>query len=126
MAAYAKDVVHYGHDPYGTLRGKVHPFLTLGAEMLSNEDYFNRPIRNREDPFIQQLEQSAMHVGAAFQPMSTRNLFSFESTGKHGTFQEIALPFVGITPAPKYITLGDVYQSSGRNTPRGSVRTRPR
>jgi hypothetical protein len=111
IASYMKDVVHYGRDPYGTLRGKVQPLLTLTAEMLSNKDYYNRPIRNREDPLVKQLEEAAAHVGTAFQPISMRGLFTLGQAQKKRTHEataaEILLPMVGITPAPKYITEGD-------------------
>lgn len=103
LPSYVKDVVHYAHDPYGAVRGKVHPALEMIMEMLSNEDYFGRHIRNSNDPLVKQMEEEAAHVGQTLEPMAVRPLLAPNKNGQ-GTTAEKILPFVGITDAPKYIT----------------------
>lgn len=101
--SYVKDVVHYAHDPYGAVRGKVHPLLSLILEMLSNEDYFGRHIRDANDPLVKQMISMAEHVGEAAEPMAVRPMFAPDKK-KQETTTEKLLPFIGITAAPRYIT----------------------
>ncbi len=103
LPSYVKDVVHYAHDPYGAIRGKVHPALEMIMEMLSNEDYFGRHIRNSDDPLVKQMEEEAAHIGQTIEPMAVRPLLAPDKSGQQTTAEKV-LPFIGITEAPKYVT----------------------
>jgi hypothetical protein len=98
LPSYVKDVYEYSHQPIKTLRGKIHPLLNTILEMLSNRDYFNRPIRNEEDSIVDQARQLAEHVGSGFEPFAVREALRPD---RGGSFGDKALPFVGITRAPK-------------------------
>lgn len=104
LPTYVKDVVHYGHDPYGTIKGKLHPLLETIMEMLSNEDYFGRHIMNHKDPLVKQMEDMAKHVGETLEPLAMRPLLAPQKQAKEETTAEKVLPFVGVTEAPKYVT----------------------
>lgn len=80
---------------------KAHPMISLVAEMLNNEDYYGVKIRNEDDPTVQQLKDSALHVLKSFQPFAFRGLQKERErgTGKKGQM----LPFIGVTPAPAYV-----------------------
>ncbi len=98
LPTYLKDVYHAKHDAYGMAVGKASPLITLTLEELSNKDHFGRHIRNKDDDALDQLLQSGVHIGKSFVPFSARNLFD-----ENKSFKEKALPFVGFTPAPKWI-----------------------
>lgn len=102
LPSYVKDVVHWTHDPYDTARGKIHPLLSLIMEMLSNKDYFDKPIRHSGDPIVKQMEEEAAHVGKTIEPIAARTLTGPDKKGQE-TMAEKVLPFIGITEAPKYI-----------------------
>lgn len=102
LPSYVKDVVHWSHDPYQTAKGKIHPLLSTMVEMLSNKDYFDRPIRNEKDPLVKQVRDTAMHIVEVFQPMATRPLTAPDKRHQE-TMSEKLLPFIGITEAPKYV-----------------------
>jgi hypothetical protein len=99
---YVKDVAHWVHDPTGTVKGKIHPLAELIWEMLSNEDYFGKHIRNSNDPIVKQMEDELKHVGEAVEPIAARPLTAPDKKGQETTAEKV-LPFVGITEAPKYI-----------------------
>jgi hypothetical protein len=71
IAGYFKDLYHVAHalpgSAWETAKGKLHPLLTLVADILSNEDFFGTEIRNPDDPFVQQMGRAGVHVdgGAA-------------------------------------------------------------
>lgn len=98
MPTYMKDVYHWGHDPVGTIKGKVHPLASLTLEMLSNKDYFGKPIRNANHPVVTQAAEAAKHILNTATPMSARALVD-----KRKATKEKLLPMIGITPAPKWI-----------------------
>ena len=102
LPSYVKDVVHWAHDPIGTIKGKIHPLLGLILEMLSNEDYFGKHIVNREDPLVQQMEEELKHSGETFEPMAARALTAPDKKGNETTSEKL-LPFVGVTEAPAYV-----------------------
>lgn len=97
LPTYMKDVYHYAVEPGRTLRGKVHPLANLIFEMLSNKDYFDKPIRNPHHPLVKQAEELAAHVAKAFLPISLEQ----GRKTQNKSLEEKVLPMVGITPAPR-------------------------
>lgn len=65
-----KDVYHYATDPVRTIENKTGPLLNTTIEMLHNRDFYDRPIRNVDDPFMKQLQQEADFVGRQFLPFT--------------------------------------------------------
>ena len=101
LPTYMKDVYHYGHDPVGTIEGKVHPLIGLSVQMLNNKDYYNRPIVNADDPLIQKMTDEAMYFGKSVEPISIKNFMQAKQSAMSA--EEQAAGFVGITRAPSYI-----------------------
>ncbi|MES1975445.1 MAG: hypothetical protein V4472_23560 [Pseudomonadota bacterium] len=81
---------------------KVHPSLALIGEMTFNEDYYGTAIRNPGDPLVSQFRDEIMHVFGAFEPFSSRGFRQQRRTG--ASVPEAALNFIGVTPAPGYVT----------------------
>lgn len=100
MPSYIKEVMSLWHDPTGWAKGKVHPLFTLILDMLSNRDYFNRPIAKPDDPLMEQLLELAKYPLSVSTPISVQGL----QRSEQGTLKEKVLPFVGFPRAPKYIT----------------------
>jgi hypothetical protein len=104
-APYVKDAYQMGRDPAGTLVHKTGPLVNTLAEMVTNKDYYDRPIRNLDDPVVKQLEQEAEFVGRQFLPFTLQPYFG--NSTKHpkpmpggNTPEHKAENFLGITPAP--------------------------
>lgn len=99
LPTYMKDVYHYGTDPLGTLKGKIHPLASLIWDMLSNKDFFDKPVRNPHHSLVKQAEELASFAAKQVVPFSARGN---QQKGAHRqSVQDRVLPFFGITPAPK-------------------------
>ena len=109
---YMKDIVHYEHDPVGTVTGKVHPFIEDIREMLMNKDFFGRDIRNSDDPFVKQMQDELEFAGKQFEPISVRQYQ--ESTAARQTPAERAEAFVGMTRAPAWFGESKAEQLAGK------------
>ena len=109
LPTYVKDVYHWTHDPWKTAKGKIHPFLGLILDMLSNRDFANKPIRNPNHPLVKQAQEAAKHVVQTLVPLSVKNVQQNKQKG----LQETVLPSFGITPAPKDISQPAAKQTRG-------------
>jgi hypothetical protein len=98
LPTYMKDIYHYGVAPLETLKNKVHPLLTITAEMLENKDFYGVKIRNEDDPFMQRRLQDMKYLGTTLTPLSIRNFQQERQTG--ASFGGAVKSFFGITPAP--------------------------
>jgi hypothetical protein len=103
LPSYMKDMYHYGTDPLGTMRGKIHPLLTLTWEMLSNKDYFDHPIRNRHHSAVKQALELAEYAAKTFEPIALRSGTRPGQRRDLRDTEEKLLPIIGITRAPKSI-----------------------
>ena len=109
---YMKDIMHYQHDPIGTLTGKVHPFVEDIREMLMNKDFYGRDIRNADDPFVQQVQQELAFAVKQFEPISVRQYEVGEAARQ--TEMEKAAAFVGVTRAPSWFSETKAEQLAGK------------
>lgn len=98
LPSYVKDIYHYATEPGKTLTDKTSPLISLTSEMVRNQDFYGKEIRNQDDPLVQQMLDSAKHVAKAAEPFGVRNLEQAQEAGQP-TAQKV-LPFIGITPAP--------------------------
>ena len=112
LPGYMKDVFHYAHDPVGTLEGKANPAITMGIEMLNNKDFFGRDIRNADDPWMQQLIDSAKYVGKTALPISVKQ-FQVSNAAKVSAGEQ-AVNFFGVTRAPSYMSETPAEQLAGK------------
>jgi N12 class adenine-specific DNA methylase/broad specificity phosphatase PhoE len=99
LPSYMKDVLGVAAEgPMKVIKGKLHPFLTGILEMLSNKDYFDRPIRNLDDPIMKQLQEEANFALQQMAPMSMK-----APAGKHPqpqSLEERMRQQIGITRVP--------------------------
>lgn len=85
----------------GMATGKLNPGLTTVWEMLHNEDFYGKAIRNGDDPVVKQSMDSVQHLLSSFTPFGVTQ---FEKQQKEGAdFGQSAQSFFGVTPAPAYI-----------------------
>ncbi len=98
LPSYIKDIVHYVRSPYRTITNKIHPAIGIIADMLMNKDYFGTEIRNAEDPIVKQLADEVSFIGKQNLPFSVQGLMKNIERNEKGL--KVALPFVGVTPAP--------------------------
>jgi len=97
LPSYMKDLYAYGHAPWQTIAHKLHPDLAMLSDMLRNTDYYGTEIRNAKDPFIKQLQDVAAYAGKQAIPFGIRNAKQGDSVS------DKVLPFIGLTPAPKWL-----------------------
>jgi len=99
IPGYMKDVFSYGHDPIGTIKGKVSPLADMVSEMADNRTDFGRDlIADPRDPAWRQAEDYAKYVGGQFEPFSFRRPPSDPGSN-------LSLPerIIGIKQAPYWI-----------------------
>lgn len=110
IASYMKDIypliaarsLKEGAGTAGTMAAhKLHPMLTMMAEMLQNRNYYGTEIRNSDDPFIQQAKDAATHVAEGFMPFGVRGVLQGRERGTSSA--RSWLPMLGVTPAPRSI-----------------------
>ncbi len=96
IAGYFKDLYAVTHDfprsLFTTATHKIHPLLSLLADVLTNEDFFGTEIRNPDDPWVQQLGEVLRFVVKEYRPIVVANQ---QQRPGHGVES-----FFGITPAP--------------------------
>lgn len=109
MPSYVKEVISAGHDPMGWAKGKLHPLLTLIADIADNKDYFGRPITKEDQDFMERQLARLKYAASLAEPISIQGLE--KSQGR--SMKENVLPFVGFPRAPKYITGGGAAASNG-------------
>lgn len=100
LASYMKDMFAYAGSPWGTVKHKVAPLLSMTYEMLQNEDFYGDEIRNPTDPLVKQVAQEAEYVAKSFEPFSFRNMGEQTSRGDQSMITKYG-NIVGITPAPR-------------------------
>ena len=103
LPSYVKDIYHMSVEPIKTIEAKLHPMLNAMAEMWQNHDYYRTKIRNEDDPIVQQVLDSAKHMGQTFEPFALRNIQREMDTSGGKLTPSTLLPMIGITPAPKSI-----------------------
>jgi hypothetical protein len=91
-----------GENLFKMAKGKLNPAVTTLTEMLSNEDFFGAAIRNPNDSIVRQTSDTFMHLLTAFEPIASRSLR--QQMGQGAGALPAASSFVGVAPAPSYIT----------------------
>jgi len=103
LPSYVKDLVHYKHDPVGTVTNKINPLFGMIGEMLHNRDFYRQEIRNPDDPFVKQAGELAAYAVKQFVPFSVRNVQQISAD--EGGVKDQALAAMGFTPAPKFLSM---------------------
>lgn len=116
LPSYMKDVsAVYQQGITKTALHKLHPTLSILADMLQNEDYYGYEITPNYASLPEKIKDWLSYLETQTMPFSARNLMQF--SGKQGgwkdlikaitsgkTTREGLMSFFGVTPAPKYIT----------------------
>lgn len=125
LPTYAKDILAYTEAPGTTLLHKSHPALSIGADLIKNQDYYGNQIREQDANYIKQLAQSSGYVAKQFIPFWMRGIKKADESGK--SIGSIAAPFVGIMPAPRSLTQTNaekmLYQMKRNDRPQGGYTT---
>jgi hypothetical protein len=103
--SYVKDEYAFSHHPLQTIQHKLHPSLSMAAEMFENRDFYGNEIVDPEAPWPTEAKEFMQYLGKSFLPYSIqgagKNLKNSDSVGM------TVAPFFGVTPAP-----GDVTKSA--------------
>lgn len=123
LPTYSKDVIAWTTQPLTVAKHKLHPMWGTMADVLTNEDYYGVKIRQEDDPWYVQLEDTMNHVLEAYVPFSIKNMARFIEAGED---PRVAIPMAlsGITSAPAYISRSPAqklaYAFTIENIPQGS------
>ncbi|APB99009.1 LPD5 domain-containing protein [Polynucleobacter asymbioticus] len=120
IAEYSRDIhgfVKYGDSPFNTITNKIHPLISFMSQMITNKDFFGGAIRSPADSAWKQVLDEANFALKAFSPFGIRNYLQqsslnneYPTIGGYLTSSQ----FIGITPAPSYITKNDAEQESAQ------------
>jgi len=99
---YSKDIVAWMTQPWKTLTHKLNPLWGTAVDLLTNEDYFGRQIKEG-DPLTRLAQGSLYFVENMFMPFSVRNGMKLHENGEKTSVSWI-IGASGISPAPAYIT----------------------
>lgn len=127
LASYMKDVYAYSSEPVKTVKNKFHPLLGAITNMILNKDFFGYNITDESvwTPSLKHLTDELEYMAQQFIPFGVSNAIQRGKAGEPLGRQ--IQSFVGITPAPKYITntkaqteIGELYSSrfGGATKPR--------
>lgn len=100
IPSYMRDIFAYSKHPLQTLTNKLHPLLSMLAQMMQNRDYFGTEIRSEGDPVMKQILQELGYVAKTVAPFSIKN--AQKLSGSHaspGMQIATAVGALQITPA---------------------------
>src|ERR1700758_4076042 len=100
VPGYMKDVLGYAHDPLAEVQNKANPALSLGADLIRNQDYRGLPIANptENSTLGERLRERGEFIGEQAAPISIESLLH----RKEGTNISIPEQLLGVRPAPMY------------------------
>lgn len=119
LPTYMKDIYEYKHAPFQTLLNKLHPLTHAVAQMIENQDFFGRAIVVPSEPMEQKALDWAGYMLTQIEPFGARNLNRARQVrgeppaegitdfGKWLAEYVTSPQFIGITPAPAYMTRSD-------------------
>lgn len=96
LPSYMKDLFHAFRHPLSTVTNKLHPLLSMVAQMLENKDFYGIEIRHAGDPVMKQILEELKYVGKEVIPFTGRNASKAQSTALK------VAGLVGVTQAPAY------------------------
>lgn len=109
LPSYVKDIYEYSQRPGQTIANKLNPIFGILSSIWSNQDFFGDPIADPEDPDYKQLADKARYAARESTPFSiqgTKQIAGAEADDAMGKVKRV-VPFIGVTPAPGYITSPD-------------------
>lgn len=99
---YMKDEFQVIQHPLTTGIHKLHPMFSTVAELIQNKDFYGTQIQDTDSPWYQRAGDVTNYLFHQFEPYAFQGMERARQAGKSPL--EMALPFVGIMPAPSSIT----------------------
>ena len=106
--SYVKDEWEFRHHPIQTAQHKLHPALSMMAELYNNKDFYGNQIYDPEAKIPEQAKEFLTYLGKGMVPYSVSGAQQNAKAGR-STGMTIA-PFIGITPAPGSVTKSEFQQ----------------
>ena len=109
LPSYVKDIYEYSQRPGITIANKLNPIWSTAADIWRNEDFYGNPISEPEAGGWTQAGERAGFAARQATPFAiqgSRQIAGSEKPGFAGGVKRV-LPFVGVTPAPGYVTSPD-------------------
>jgi hypothetical protein len=107
LPTYVKDVYSFYKAPISTTSHKLHPLPRLAAQVVTNQDYWSADIRDADDPAGKQFADVVTHILKASSSYSAQGVDKLykqsRKSGKPMSISDVALPFVGLSPAPRSV-----------------------
>lgn len=95
---YVYDYINVFHDPVHTVFHKAAPDISVMSDLIRNQDYYHRVIRDPGDNPSKQAASVAGYVARQFLPFSFSNLSEAKLRGQTSKAES----FMGILPAPRW------------------------
>lgn len=121
LPSYTKDVLAYARHPFTTISHKLHPELQLGADLMSNEDFFGDRIYDPHAPALQRVKEIFDYLLAQSHPFSVTN---YQEEQKRGEGKSPLPPLFGLTPAPREVVRTEAQNLMAEFLARRRVRDR--
>lgn len=96
---YVYDFINAYHDPFATAWHKAAPDISTMSDIIHNEDYYHREIRDPGSSPVDQAKQTLAFMAHQFQPFSFANLSEARLRNQTSTVES----FSGILPAPRWV-----------------------
>ena len=103
---------------------RLNPAVSEVVDLLNNKDFYGTQIYNPDEPQWKRLVQQAQFIGKGFVPFSISNAKKLNEG--EASFRDKALPFFGVVPATKVLTmtpLESYYSEQFRNLSPSGART---
>jgi diguanylate cyclase (GGDEF)-like protein len=104
LPTYVKDEFSLSKHPLTTIQHKLHPMLSMLAELASNKDFYGTQIYDPNASVPAEAKQVLEYFVRGFEPYAVSGAVKNAQAGSNPVMQ--ALPFIGVTPAP-----GDISRS---------------
>jgi hypothetical protein len=101
LPSYMKDLLSLRKQPVKTVANSLNPMVS--ANMLSNRDYWNVRIFGSDDPMATWLKDAGLFGAKQFVPFSVAT--AMRAHEQNSATANLVLPFFGITPAKKALTM---------------------
>lgn len=130
VPSYTGEVYRWGHSPGETATNKLHPLISLLAQIYNNRDYYGTQIRNPKDSRVDQALEAGKYALRQLTPFSVtsaikqtgtegknaletaQNFANYVKNGSAKDDLQVVLPQFGVSPTPSRLTMTDAQQAA--------------